>query len=225
MSSTIINALAIIIGTLAGILLKSRLGGKLRDTVSIPTGLIAFTIGLGMAMGEGSVIIVLFSLIIGGLLGNAIGIDEKMNNLGVRFVGKDNASSFVSGFVNSSILFCAGSMAIVGAFEASMGKHDLILTKSVMDGFMAVVFASSYGICVIFSSLVVLAYQGIFVLASSFLADVLGDVGIDLISKAGGVLLLMLSLGILNIKKTNTCDFLPALVIAPVLGIALEKIS
>ena len=134
MSSTIINALAIIIGTLAGILLKSRLGGKLRDTVSIPTGLIAFTIGLGMAMGEGSVIIVLFSLIIGGLLGNAIGIDEKMNNLGVRFVGKDNASSFVSGFVNSSILFCAGSMAIVGAFEASMGKHDLILTKSVMDG-------------------------------------------------------------------------------------------
>lgn len=225
MSSTIINALAIIIGTLAGILLKSRLGGKLRDTVSIPTGLIAFTIGLGMAMGEGSVIIVLFSLIIGGLLGNAIGIDEKMNNLGVRFVGKDNASSFVSGFVNSSILFCAGSMAIVGAFEASMGKHDLILTKSVMDGFMAVVFASSYGICVIFSSLVVLAYQGIFVLASSFLADVLGDVGIDLISKSGGVLLLMLSLGILNIKKTNTCDFLPALVIAPVLGIALEKIS
>ena len=225
MSSTIINALAIIIGTLAGILLKSRLGGKLRDTVSIPTGLIAFTIGLGMAMGEGSVIIVLFSLIIGGLLGNAIGIDEKMNNLGVRFVGKDNASLFVSGFVNSSILFCAGSMAIVGAFEASMGKHDLILTKSVMDGFMAVVFASSYGICVIFSSLVVLAYQGIFVLASSFLADVLGDVGIDLISKAGGVLLLMLSLGILNIKKTNTCDFLPALIIAPVLGIALEKIS
>ena len=94
-----------------------------------------------------------------------------------------------------------------------------------MDGFMAVVFASSYGICVIFSSLVVFVYQGIFVLASGFLAEILGDVGIDLISKSGGVLLLMLSLGILNIRKTNTCDFLPSLVIAPVLGIVLENIA
>ena len=228
MIATIINASTVIIGAFLGLFFKSKISSEFKTVVMTSSGLITLVLGLDMAFDAPDTLAALFSLILGGFAGTALRIEERVLSLGERFApkGEGDDVSFGIGFLNSSLLFCSGAMSIVGSIDAgTVGDYELILIKSVMDGFMAVVFASSYGICVIFSSLVVLAYQGIFVLASSFLADVLGDVGIDLISKAGGVLLLMLSLGILNIKKTNTCDFLPALVIAPVLGIALEKIS
>ena len=110
-------------------------------------------------------------------------------------------------------------MSIVGSINAGLhGDDNLILIKSVMDGFMAVVLASAYGAGVLLSAIAIIVYQGFFVLASSLMSDLLGDSGIAYIAAAGGYLLLMISLNLLNIKKIKTANFIPALVLSPILG-------
>jgi uncharacterized membrane protein YqgA involved in biofilm formation len=116
-------------------------------------------------------------------------------------------------------------MSVVGSIQAgTTGEMTTILIKSVMDGCMAVVFASVYGIGVMFSFLSILVYQGFFTLAGGWLQPLLGEVGINELSAEGGVLLLMIGLGLLNIRKFKTGNFIPALIFAPVLGILVDKI-
>ena len=116
-------------------------------------------------------------------------------------------------------------MSVVGSIQAgTTGEMQTILIKSVMDGCMAVVFASVYGIGVMFSSLFILVYQGFFTLAGGWLEPVLGTVGITELSAEGGVLLLMIGFGLLKIREFKTANFLPALIFAPVLGILADKV-
>ena len=122
------------------------------------------------------------------------------------------------GFLSSSLLFCSGAMSVVGSISAgTSGDYELILIKSVMDGFMAIVLAAAYGKGVFLSALTILLYQGFFTLAGSWLSPALGEEGIAIISAAGGYLLIMLALSLLGLKKIKTGNFLPALVFAPIL--------
>ena len=216
---TLINAIAVIIGASVGLMMKSRVSDKFQSVVMTSSGVITLVLGVGMATTDLSVLALLFSLIIGGFIGSALNLDERIEGLGNRFRKEGEDSSFGKGFLNASILFCSGAMSIVGSINAgTTGDNSLILIKSVMDGFMAVVFAAAYGRGVLLSSIVVLVYQGFFVLAGSVIAPLLGESGIGYIAASGGYLLIMLSLGLLGIKEIKTAYFLPALVISPFMG-------
>lgn len=216
---TVINALAVIVGSLLGLLLKKRISGDFKTIVMTSAGLVTLILGVQMGLGANSTLGVLFALIIGGFIGFALKIEERVEAFGSKFQKEGDEGSFGLAFLNSSVLFCSGAMSIVGSINAATtGDGSLILIKSVMDGFMAIVLTASYGKGVMLSAVTVLVYQGFFVSAASFIAPILGESGIADISAAGGYLLLMIGFGLLSIKKTKTANFLPALVFSPIFG-------
>lgn len=220
MIATVINALAVIIGSALGLFFKSKIKSEFKTIVMTSSGLITLALGLGMAFDSPDTLASLFSLILGGFAGTAMRIEDRVLSLGERFApkGEGEDMSFGVGFLNSSLLFCSGAMSIVGSIDAgTVGNYDLILIKSVMDGFMAVVFAAAYGKGVFLSAATIIVYQGFFTLAGGFLSPLLGEEGIAIISAVGGYLLVMLALSLLELKKIKTGNFLPALVFAPIL--------
>nr|MDA3832040.1 DUF554 domain-containing protein [Spirochaetales bacterium] len=127
--------------------------------------------------------------------------------------------NFAKGFLDASILFCAGAMTIVGAIKAAtQGSYELILLKSVMDGFMAIMFTAAYGIGVAFSIITILLYQGGITLGSGWLAPLIGELGLNELSAVGGVLVIMIGFNLLGVKEFKTANFLPALVVIVVLA-------
>lgn len=228
MIATYINSLAVVIGSLLGLLIGSRLKEQFKEVVFASAGLVTLIIGVQMAMQTRSYLVLLFSIVAGGLIGYAIGIEEAILRAGnwvERKTSRRNPAQgksadgtlFARGLLNSSILFCSGAMAVVGSIAAgTRGDYDLILIKSVMDGSMAIVFAAAYGPGVIGSAAVILLYQGFFTLAGSWLSPVLGEAGLAELSAAGGVLLVMIAFGLVNIRQFRTGNFLPALVLAPI---------
>lgn len=216
---TLINALAVVLGTIVGLLLKKSLPSSFKSIVMTSSGLVTIVLGLSMAGSANSTLGVLFALILGGFIGFWIKIEERIESFGNRFQKEGEEGSFGLAFLNSSVLFCSGAMSVVGSINAgTTGDGSLILIKSVMDGFMAIVFAATYGKGVMLSALTVLIYQGFFVLAGSAISPILGESGINDIASAGGYLLLMIGLSLLDIRKTKTANFLPALVFAPIFG-------
>ena len=190
----------------------------------VSAGLVTLILGVDMTLNtDAEVLPVLFSLIAGGFIGYRIRIEERVSAIGS---GKSGSDSLGIGFLNASVLFCSGAMSIVGSINAGLyGDGTLILIKSVMDGFMAVVLAAAYGAGVLLASLSVLVYQGFFVIAGSYIAPLLGDSGIAYMAAAGGYLLLMIALGLLGIRKISTANFLPALILSPVFGYAYSLIG
>lgn len=228
MFATYINCLAVIIGSLFGLLLKNRLKSSYKEVVFTSSGLITLVIGISMAMQTGSFLILIFATILGGFVGYALAIEEGVLALGTWMESKlgkkggdeQAAENFALGFFNASLLFCSGAMTVVGSIQAgTTGDYQLLLVKSVMDGCMAIIFSAVYGPGVMASALVILVYQGFFTLAGGFISPILGESGITELSAVGGVLLMMIGLGLLDIRKSKTGNFLPAMVIAPVLAI------
>ena len=223
---TLINSLSVVLGTILGLILKKRLPSSFRTIVMTSSGLVTLVLGLSMAGSANSTLGVLFALIIGGFIGFGLRIEERIEAFGNKFQKEGEEGSFGLAFLNSSVLFCSGAMSIVGSINAgTTGDGSLILIKSVMDGFMAIVFASTYGKGVILSAFTVLIYQGFFVIAGYAISPILGETGISDIAAAGGYLLLMIGLSLLNIRKTKTANFLPALVFAPVFGWAFSFLA
>ena len=184
----------------------------------LSSGVVTLVLGLQMAFEVPSAIAVLFSLLLGGFTGFALKIEDRIMALGNIIGGSEGGSDFGKGFLNASLLFCTGSMSIVGAIEAgTTGDYELILIKSIMDGFMAIVFAASYGKGVGASVITIIVYQGFFTLLGGWIEPVLGEAGIAAMSASGGFLLIFLALGLLGIKQIQTGNFLPALVLAPVM--------
>ena len=192
------NAVSIIIGSLLGLLIRGRLSEKFKEVVFSASGLVTLTIGLSMAMQTGSYLVLLFSLVLGGFIGYLIGIEdgilrfgdwiEKRSSRKVSSEAVTGGSDFAKGFLNSSVLFCSGAMAVVGSISAgTVGDYNLILIKSVMDGAMAIIFTAAYGPGVLLSAASVLVYQGIFTIGGSALAPLMKESGLNELSAAGGV--------------------------------------
>lgn len=218
MTATIINAIAVLCGTIIGLILKKNISSSFKNIVMLSSGVVTLVLGLQMAFEVPSAIAVLFSLLLGGFTGFALKIEDRIMALGNIIGGSEGGSDFGKGFLNASLLFCTGSMSIVGAIEAgTTGNYELILIKSIMDGFMAIVFAASYGKGVGASVITILVYQGFFTLLGGWIEPVLGESGIAAMSAAGGFLLIFLALGLLGIKQIQTGNFLPALVFAPLM--------
>ena len=218
MIATLVNALAVLAGTAAGLLLRRSISPSFKTIVMSSSGIVTLVLGLQMAFEVPSPIAALFALLLGGFIGFAIGIEDRVLSLGRRLGGQQGGGEFARGFLNASLLFCTGSMSIVGAIEAgTSGDYELILIKSIMDGFMAVVFAASYGKGVAASVVTILVYQGFFTLLGGWIEPLLGAEGIQAMSATGGFLLVFLALGLLDISHVQTGNFLPALVLAPVM--------
>jgi hypothetical protein len=237
MIATIINAVLIVLGTAIGLLMRKGFSEKAKDTVFTATGVISLVIGFSMAIGGSHILALALSLIIGGLVGTAMDIEGAIFRFGewlrIRFTPKDEAnpeaavatgtsgkdaiegtSSFAFGFLNASVLFCVGAMALVGSFKAGAeGDYDLILTKSVMDGVVAIMFAGAMGIGVGFSAISVLVYQGALTLLAVQIKPYVSAVMLTELSAVGGALIVMIGINLLGLRKIRTGDFLPALVV------------
>lgn len=234
MIATYFNALTVILGTLIGLVVKNRLNESYRQLVFTASGLITLVIGVSMALETNSFLILLFALIIGGAAGYALKIEDRIMSLGEWLErrlsrGKGTAESarnFALGFFNASLLFCSGAMTVVGSIQAgTVGDYQLIMIKAIMDGAMAIIFTAAYGIGVMASALFILVYQGFFTLAGGAIAPILGESGITELAAVGGMLLLMIGFNLLDMRRTKTGNFLPAMIVAPLLAMASPLVT
>ncbi|MDR0437971.1 MAG: DUF554 domain-containing protein [Bacteroidales bacterium] len=237
MLGTLANAAAIIIGSTVGTLVRSRLPQRYVNVAFQAAGLFTLVIGISMALKSNNMILIVISLISGALIGEALNLDgnseKAANSLLKKFANKDSTSTSLSdqsepagtsklaveGFVTASVLFCTGSMAILGAFEDGMGKPpQLLYTKSIIDGIASVAFASTFGIFVGLSAIPVLIYQGCLTLFAAYIMQFLTESMIADLTAVGGVLLIGLGINILKIKDIKVINMLPALVVVVLLS-------
>jgi len=225
MTGTIINIITVLIGGILGILFGSRLPDKLKLTIITALGLFTAAIGLQMFLKTENPIIVLGGLLIGVLLGEWWRIEDGLQNLGAwlerRFAAdKEDSNRFVRGFLTASLLFCVGPMTILGSIQDGLtGDYSLLAVKSVLDGFAALAFASSLGIGVLFSALVILFYQGGITLLASQVQTIVTTQMMNEMTASGGIILIALSLSnLLEIKKIRAGNFLPALIVTPLIA-------
>lgn len=208
------------------------MGKKIRESfkeiVFACCGLITMVMGIQMAIATSNALALMLALLVGGALSFLLKTENRILALGDcldKATGSAGTQNFAKGFLTASVLFCPGAMSVVGSIQAgTTGEMTTILIKSVINGCMAVFFASVYGIGVMFSFLFILVYQGFFSLAGSWLQPLLGEVGIAELSAEGGVLLLMIGFGLLKIREFKTANFLPALIFAPLLAIPVSRI-
>jgi hypothetical protein len=221
---------------LLGLLLRSKIRESFKTIVQVGAGVTSLIIGIKMALTGQKIVYLALSLIIGGILGEWWKIEDGILSLGetlkqtfasqgtrarggVAIAG--GGSEFGYGFLNASVLFCVGAMALVGSFKAGAeGNFELIYTKSVMDGFMAIVLTAAMGIGVGFSALSVLVYQGILTLAAVWLAPLVSEALLRELTGVGGALVVMIGINLLGLAKLRTANFLPALLLVVLFVVA-----
>ncbi len=237
MIGTIVNCVAVIAGSVVGILFSRKVSKELSSVICSAAGIVTLVIGMQLAFKAQNIIYLALSLIIGGILGSWWDIDGKILSVGRflerRFGGRgqsaagvdvvgnaaDSAaeggsSRFAYAFLNASVLFCVGAMAIVGSFKAGTeGDYTLLYTKSVLDGFMSIVFAAAMGIGTIFSALSLLVYQGLLTLASGYVKPYVSEQMIAELTGIGGAFIVMIGINLLELKKLKTANYLPAMVV------------
>lgn len=219
MWGTMVNGLAIVAGALLGRLLGKGLPENIRGTVMQALGLGVLLIGMQMAFATQNVIIVIISLVAGGITGEILRIEYWLNRFGERvqamFARSPQENTFAQGFITASLVYCVGAMAIMGALESGLtGNHHTLYAKSVLDGVSAIAFASSLGSGVVFSALPVVIYQGSITLLASWLQHFMTAAVIAEMKATGGVLIFGIGLNILEIKTIKIGNMLPAILFA-----------
>jgi uncharacterized membrane protein YqgA involved in biofilm formation len=216
MIGTIVNTLSIIAGSLIGLLCRGSIPDKYSQTMMHAIGLAVVMIGLRTALSTDAIVVVICSLAIGSFLGELLCIEDRLNRLG-NWLGQKyskDGQSVSKGFVNASLLFCVGAMAIVGALESGLsGDHQTLFAKSVIDGITSILFASTLGIGVLFSAASVFLYQGLITVAASAIKEFLVPEVVAQMSAVGGLLIMAIGLGLLEIKKIKIGNMLPAIFI------------
>lgn len=238
MTGTVINVTAVIIGSLIGMALGHRLPDKVRETVLAGLGIMVVVVGMSMALQTRNVLIPLFSILLGGIVGELGRLEDGLQGIGVwlerrtaRYLGSGPQGSIVRAFVTTSLIFCVGPLAILGAIQDGLtGDFSLLAIKSVLDGFVSLAFAATLGPGVILSALSVLGYQGAISLAAMGLGTALGAVTQDTpwvveMSATGGVLVVGIGLIVLELKRVRVGSLLPAVLIAPVLVAVLAALD
>lgn len=216
MLGTLVNCLAIAGGSMVGLLFKNGIPERYNQTVMQAVSLSVILIGIKTALGCDDLLMIIASLAIGSLIGEWIDIEAYLKRMGdwleSKFSGK--ATGFSTGFVTASLIFCVGSMAIVGSLESGlMGKHDVLFAKSALDGICSVILCSSLGIGVMFSAVPVLFYQGSITLLAGLLKPLLIPAVVSQMSGAGGLLIVGIGLNMLREKKIKVGNMLPAIFI------------
>ena len=222
---TIANAGAIIIGGIAGSFFRKGISERFSNIIMTVLGLFTLVLGMMFAVDSQNALVVVFSLVIGSVIGEWIDIEKRMNDLGDYVQDKLNSGegSFSKGFVTASLLFCVGTMSIMGSLQSGlMNDHKILLMKSILDGTISVVFASTLGIGVVLSSLPVLVYQGSIALLASSVAPYLSEAVITEMTAVGGVLLVGMGINLLETRKLKVGNMLPAIFLPIILMLFMK---
>lgn len=241
MLGTLVNAAAIVAGGAIGLLLKKGLPKKMADTLMIGLGLCTLYIGIDGCLAGDNTLVLIISMVIGTIIGEAIDLDDKINKLGSflerKFSGKKNDAtgttatsgggdagvltvvapqvqkvSLAEGFVTSSLLFCVGAMAIVGSLQSGLtGNHETLFAKSTIDGVAAIIFASTLGAGVMLSASLLFVYQGSITLLARFIEPFLTDSVIAEMNCVGNVIIIGVAMNMLGISKFKVMNFVPAI--------------
>lgn len=223
---TLVNSAAIVVGAVAGTLLRRGIPAAWKETILAAMGLCVTVIGMKMAQGSAHLVLVVVSLALGALVGEALDLDGRLTRFGQwlqrRLLGNRSAatgSSLGEAFVSASLLFCIGAMAIVGAIEDGMaGNHEILFAKASLDGVISVVLASTLGIGVALSAVSVLVYQGAITLLSFWMQQFLTEAVIGEISATGGVMILAIGLNLLGVTKIRLANLIPGLAVLVLLA-------
>lgn len=223
MFGTIVNAVAIFVGAMAGLLLRGGIKEKYKTIVTQGVAMAVLFVGISGALKqmfepEANPILFIISLVVGGLLGEWIGIEAGLEKLGnwlqSKVRTKKDYGNVSTGFVAASLLFCVGTMAILGPLESGLqGNHAILLAKSTLDGITSVVMASSLGIGVVFSSVSVLLYQGAITLLAFWISPLLTADMMRELSLVGGIMITAIGLNMLGLTKIKIGNLLPAMFI------------
>jgi uncharacterized membrane protein YqgA involved in biofilm formation len=238
MTGTLINIAAVLIGGTLGTLLGARLPDRVRDTVMCGLGLVTIVLGLSMALESRNLLIVMGSVLVGGVLGEWWGIEEGLEAVGrwldSRFGRPDDAAagrSITRAFVTASLVFCVGPLTVVGSIlDGLTGNYRPLAIKSLLDGFASLAFGASLGPGVLFSAITILVYQGGLSLAARLLGSNLAGISAETpavveMGATGGVLIIGIGLILLDLKRVRVGNFLPAIVIAPLVVVLLESLG
>jgi len=218
----IINTVAVIIGSIIGLMLKKGVPKKFTDAVMLGIGLCTIYIGISGTLKGKNTLILIISIVIGAIIGTWLDIDKKINDfgdlIGRKFKSPSESVSFAEGFVTASLLFCIGPMTIVGSLNAGLsGDNEMIYTKSVLDFISSTMLSVSLGIGVLCSASFVFLFQGSIVLLSQFLQPILSDSAIAEITCAGSLMIIALGLNLIGLTKIKVANYLPAIFVSPVL--------
>ncbi len=219
MLGTIVNAAAIIVGGTLGLLLKKGIPERVSTGIMQGLGLVVIYIAIsGMLKGE-NVLISTISVVVGGAIGMALDFDGRFNrfvcNMEQRFTRSETGVSRLGeGFIAATLLYCVGAMAVVGSLNSGLtGNHEVLFTKSILDGVSAIIFASTLGAGVLLSAIPLFLYQGAITLLAQFLAPVLSDAAIAEMTCVGSLLILAIGLNLLKVTKIKVMDFILAIFI------------
>ncbi len=236
---TLINIVAILAGATIGVLLGNRLPERLSRTLTDAMGLVVLVIGalnlaalqdkdfVAAVTSAGTLLIVLGALLLGGITGSILQIESRLEQFGGwlqrKTSGSGDRQKFIEGFVNSSLLFTIGPMAVLGALQDGLGNgFDILALKSTLDGFTAIAFAAALGWGVAFSAIPVGVWQGVLTLVAIGAGALMPASVVASITATGGILLLGTGLRLLQLRMVSVADLLPALVFAPVLTLLVD---
>jgi uncharacterized membrane protein YqgA involved in biofilm formation len=240
MIGTFVNVATIVVGTIMGVAVGAKIPMKTRTLITDALGLVTFISGASACaalwnrsyvdeVGGGKpILITLGALLVGGIIGSLLKIEERLDSVGERLknrFARGDDSQFVTGFVTASLIFVIGPMAILGSISDGLGTgNELLILKSIMDGFAAIAFAAALGWGVGVSALSVLIYQGAWSAVGAIMGSAMQEYQIDAITGVGGLLLIGIGLKLLNLKTIAIGDMLPALLVAPLLATAVAAI-
>lgn len=224
---TLVNMAAVVGGTLLGLAVGPRIPERVRTTLLEAVGLSVLVLGVSDAMKTENLVFPLMSLVIGGMAGEALSVEERLEGLGERLRrrvarrSRGEHATFVEGFVNASLLFCVGPLVILGSIADGLGLGmQKLVVKSALDGFVSVVFASTLGIGVAFSALTVGVLQGSITALASVADRVLSERMVTEMTATGGLMIVGIGVRLLEIRKVRVGSLLPALLVAPI-GVSL----
>ena len=221
MTGTLINVGTILIGTAIGSSAGSRLPSRMRRIVLYGIGLVVILLGFQMAVRTQNILVVLGAVLIGGIIGESLRIEDRLEQLGQFFqarFSKGSEQSIAEGFVTASLVFCVGPMAVLGSIADGLsGDYSLLSVKAVMDGFASVAFGASMGWGVGLSAISILVYQGGLTLAAGVLPGALNDAMITEMTATGGLIIIGVGIKLLDLKDLPLANLVPAIAVAPII--------
>ncbi len=228
LTGTLLNAATVLIGGVVGTVVGDRLPERLRENVVRGVGLFVTAIGVKFAIDTSNLLFMLDAILLGGIIGSLVGVDARLNQLGdalQRRFARGGTSTVAEAFVTASVVFCVGPLTFLGSIQNGLaGDATLLSVKSVLDGFTAIALAATLGWGVLLTVPLILVYQGGLAVGASLFAGVLSDLQLREMSAVGGLLLMGVGLRLLAIRDVKVADFLPAIIVSPLVVAAFGRL-